>query len=39
MPAIAVQWNKDGVHYVVVAEGKDPIDEELVLRMANSLER
>ncbi len=37
-PAIAVWWNKDGIHYVIVGQSRPPITEAILLRMANSLE-
>ena len=37
-PATVVWWNKDGIHYVIIGQSKPPITEDVLLRMANSLE-
>ena len=35
--AIALQWNRDGVHYVLIAQDKDPMNKEELLKIANSM--
>lgn len=35
--AIAIQWNRDGVHYVLIGQDKGPMTEEALLQLANSL--
>ncbi len=35
--AIAIQWNRDGVHYVLIAQDFEPMSEDILLSMANSL--
>lgn len=36
-PAIALQWNRDGRHYVLIAQDIAPMSKEELLKMANSL--
>ena len=35
--AMALQWNRDGVHYVLIAQDKDPMNKDELLKMANSM--
>ena len=32
-----MQWNRDGVHYVLIAQDKDPMNKEELLKIANSM--
>ncbi len=36
-PAIPLQWNRDGVHYVLIAQDMEPMSVDILLSMANSL--
>jgi hypothetical protein len=36
-PAIAILWNENGIHYILVAQDRAPMDEQVLLRMANSM--
>ena len=36
-PAIALQWNRDGRHYVLIAQDIEPMNKEELLKMANSM--
>ena len=35
--AIALQWNREGIHYVLIAQDKDPMNKEELLKTANSM--
>ena len=36
-PAIALQWNRDGRHYVLIAQDIEPMNKDELLKMANSM--
>ncbi len=36
-PAIALQWNRDGVHHFLIAQDIEPMNEDELFRMANSM--
>ena len=36
-PAIALQWNRDGRHYVLIAQDIEPMNKDEMLKMANSM--
>ncbi len=36
-PVIVLQWNRDGKHYLLVAQDKEPFTEEELLKVANSM--
>ena len=36
-PAIALQWNRDGRHYVLIAQDIEPMNKEELLKIANSM--
>ena len=36
-PAIALQWNREGTHYLTMAQEEEPMTVELLLQMANSM--
>ena len=36
-PAIALQWNRDGVHHLLIAQDIEPMNEDELLKMANSM--
>ena len=36
-PAIALQWNRDGVHHLLIAQDIEPMNETELFRMANSM--
>lgn len=35
--AIALQWNKSGIHHLLVAKAREPMTQEILLEIANSL--
>ena len=35
--AIALQWNREGVHYLIFARDMEPITEDVILEIANSM--
>ena len=36
-PAIALQWNREGFHYLLFAKDKEPLNAEVLMRIANSM--
>ncbi len=36
-PAIALQWNRDGYHYLIFAKDKEPLNAEVLMDIANSM--
>ena len=36
-PAIALQWNREGYHYLIFAKDKEPLNAEVLMRIANSM--
>ena len=36
-PAIALQWNREGFHYLLFAEDREPLNAEVLMRIANSM--
>lgn len=36
-PAIALQWNRDGLHYLLFANDREPMTEDVLLWIANSM--
>ena len=36
-PAIVLQWNREGTHYLLMAQEREPMNVELLLQMANSM--
>ena len=36
-PAIALQWNRDGVHHLLIAQDIEPMNEDELFRIANSM--
>ena len=36
-PAIALQWNREGIHYLLFATDREPFSPEVLMRIANSM--